>query len=166
MAAEDAMSNMMNQFTVNPKMVAYQNKMARKFKKSLLKKNIRKLSDIKRVVIEKGHGILIVIDHPEVYHVNDTDSVVVFGDAVIDDVTMEAQKKAAKMLQEYAEKKSAEEKENSATNAEEEQVDETGLDAEDIEMVMDQGGVDRAGAVKALRENLNDVVQAIISLTE
>lgn len=41
-------------------------------------------------------------------------------------------------------------------------VDETGLDAKEIEMVMAQANVSRAKAAKALRENDNDVVNAIM----
>ena len=55
--------------------------------------------------------------------------------------------------------------EENATGAEEEDVDTAGLDAGDISMVMEQGGVTRATAVKALREHGGDIVSAIMDLT-
>lgn len=39
-----------------------------------------------------------------------------------------------------------------------EEVDDTGLEAKDIELVMAQAGVSRKKAVKALKENDNDIV--------
>ncbi len=49
--------------------------------------------------------------------------------------------------------------------AEDEAVDESGIDAKDIELVMGQAGCSRAKAVKALRDNEGDLVNAIMSLT-
>jgi nascent polypeptide-associated complex subunit alpha len=46
-----------------------------------------------------------------------------------------------------------------------EEVDETGLSAKDIELVVGQAGVSRAKAVKALRNNAGDIVSAIMELT-
>lgn len=42
------------------------------------------------------------------------------------------------------------------------QVDETGVEAKDIELVMSQANVSRAKAVKALKNNSNDIVNAIM----
>jgi NACalpha-BTF3-like transcription factor len=47
----------------------------------------------------------------------------------------------------------------------EEEVDETGVEAKDIELVMSQAGCSRAKAVKALKEKGNDLVNSIMSLT-
>jgi nascent polypeptide-associated complex subunit alpha len=43
--------------------------------------------------------------------------------------------------------------------------DEEGVEAKDIELVMSQAGCSRAKAVKALKENDMDLVNAIMSLT-
>lgn len=43
---------------------------------------------------------------------------------------------------------------------EEGEVDETGLDPKDIELVMTQGGCSRAKAVKVLKENGGDLINA------
>ena len=45
------------------------------------------------------------------------------------------------------------------------EVDETGVEAKDIESVMSQASVSRAKAVKALKSNDNDIVNAIMELT-
>ncbi|MBV96209.1 NAC-alpha domain-containing protein 1, partial [Eschrichtius robustus] len=45
------------------------------------------------------------------------------------------------------------------------QVDETGLELRDIELVMAQANVSRAKAVRALRDNQSDIVNAIMELT-
>ncbi|XP_068032981.1 nascent polypeptide-associated complex subunit alpha-like [Anomalospiza imberbis] len=45
------------------------------------------------------------------------------------------------------------------------QVDETGLEVRDIELVMAQANVSRPKAVRALRHNNNDIVNAIMELT-
>ncbi|KAH0005827.1 hypothetical protein KCU78_g12659, partial [Aureobasidium melanogenum] len=46
-----------------------------------------------------------------------------------------------------------------------EEVDETGLEAKDIELVMAQASVSRKKAVKALKENDNDIVNSIMALS-
>jgi nascent polypeptide-associated complex subunit alpha len=46
-----------------------------------------------------------------------------------------------------------------------EEVDETGLEAKDIELVMSQAGCTRSKAAKALKENDGDLVNSIMSLT-
>ena len=46
-----------------------------------------------------------------------------------------------------------------------EEVDESGLEAKDIELVMTQAGVSRKKAVKALKENDNDIVNSIMALS-
>jgi nascent polypeptide-associated complex subunit alpha len=43
-----------------------------------------------------------------------------------------------------------------------EEVDETGIEENDIEMVMSQANVSRSKAVKALRANDNDIVNSIM----
>jgi len=53
----------------------------------------------------------------------------------------------------------------SAAGADDEVVDETGVEAKDIELVMSQGNVSRARAVKALKSNNGDIVNAIMALT-
>jgi len=53
----------------------------------------------------------------------------------------------------------------SSAAGDDEVVDETGVEAKDIELVMAQGNVSRARAVKALKANNGDIVNAIMALT-
>ena len=46
-----------------------------------------------------------------------------------------------------------------------EEVDEAGLEPKDIDLVMAQANVSRKKAVKALRENDNDIVNSIMALS-
>lgn len=46
-----------------------------------------------------------------------------------------------------------------------EEVDDSGLEAKDIELVMAQASVSRNKAVKALKENNNDIVNSIMALS-
>jgi nascent polypeptide-associated complex subunit alpha len=48
---------------------------------------------------------------------------------------------------------------------EEEEIDETGVEAHDIDLVMTQAGVSRSQAVKALKTHNGDIVGAIMELT-
>jgi nascent polypeptide-associated complex subunit alpha len=46
-----------------------------------------------------------------------------------------------------------------------EEVDEDGLESKDIELVMQQASVSRKKAIKALKENDNDIVNSIMALS-
>lgn len=50
-------------------------------------------------------------------------------------------------------------------NEEDDDVDATGLDENDIKMVVDQAGVSRGKAIKALKTHNGDIVNAIMELT-
>jgi len=78
---------------------------------------------------------------------------------------MAAQQRKAQEAAEAAAKKTEEEAPEAPTTTEEddnEEVDETGLEAKDIELVMQQANVTRSKAVKALKNNNNDIVNAIM----
>jgi len=78
---------------------------------------------------------------------------------------MAAQQRRAQEAAEAEAKKSEEEVPEAITTTEEddnEVVDETGLEAKDIELVMQQANVTRSKAVKALKNNNNDIVNAIM----
>ena len=111
----------------------------------------------------------------------------IFGEAKIEDLNSQAQASAAQQLaaQEAAgsgdshaghdhsghdhgkgkavdtgDAKKADEEEDDG-----EEVDDSGLEAKDIELVMTQAGVGRKKAVKALKENDNDIVNSIMALS-
>lgn len=49
-----------------------------------------------------------------------------------------------------------------AEESEEEEVDDTGVEDKDVDLVMTQANVSRAKAVRALKNNQNDIVNAIM----
>lgn len=102
----------------------------------------------------------------------------IFGEAKIEDLNSQAQAAAAQQLSQqegaaehthdHSDKGKAPEVEAKKEEEEEddgEEVDETGLEAKDIELVMAQASVSRKKAVKALKENDNDIVNSIMALS-
>ena len=61
--------------------------------------------------------------------------------------------------------KAVEEPKKVEEDDDDEEVDDTGLETKDIELVMTQAGVSRKKAVKALKENDNDIVNSIMALS-
>lgn len=115
--------------------------------------------------------ILFVISSPDVYKSGASDTYVVFGRADVEDISSQALgDKAKEVLPEETfaaagaqEAASAEAKPAAAAPVEEEgEVDETGVEAKDIELVMSQTNVTRAQAVAALKKNDGDIVNAIM----
>merc|ERR1711953_774760 len=110
------------------------------------------------------------INKPDVYKNPASDTYIVFGEAKIEDLSQQAQMeaanrfKAAEMPSSTAEAASvpaaiAEEEEEG------EEVDASGVEEKDVELVMSQANVSKANAVKALKNNANDIVNAIMELT-
>ena len=103
----------------------------------------------------------------------------IFGEAKIEDLNSQAQASAAQQIanaasgedahagHDHGDKgkaiESADKKEEEEDDGEE--VDESGLEDKDIELVMTQASVSRKKAVKALRENDNDIVNSIMALS-
>merc|ERR1712192_331870 len=127
------------------------------------------LKQVARVTIRKSKNILFVINKPDVYKNPASDTYIVFGEAKIEDLSQQAQMeaanrfKAAEMPSSTAETASV-----PAAIAEEEEgeeVDASGVEEKDVELVMSQANVSKAKAVKALKNNANDIVNAIMELT-
>merc|ERR1719387_3337251 len=125
---------------------------------------------IMRVTVKKSKNILFVISKPDVFKSPASDTYIIFGEAKIEDLSAQAQTAAAEQfkapevteapgLAKAAEKPAIEELDDSA------EVDETGVEPKDVDLVMSQAGVSRAKAVKALKTNDGDIVNAIMELT-
>lgn len=118
---------------------------------------------------------MFVISNPDVYK-SPSDSYIIFGEAKIEDIKA---KEAAAAAEQYQNQRSRNDtsRQNinimpggassapSTTVGSDESVDETGVDAKDIELVVSQANCSRAQAVKALKNNDNDIVNAIMELT-
>ncbi|KFP53572.1 Nascent polypeptide-associated complex subunit alpha, muscle-specific form, partial [Cathartes aura] len=139
-------------------------KKARKVRMSKL--GLRQVTGVTRVTIRKSKNILFVITKPDVYKSPASDTYIVFGEAKIEDLSQQAQLAAAEKFKVQGEAVSNIQ-ENTQTptvqeESEEEEVDETGVEVKDIELVMSQANVSRAKAVRALKNNSNDIVNAIM----
>ncbi|XP_053057919.1 nascent polypeptide-associated complex subunit alpha-like [Acinonyx jubatus] len=142
---------------------AKQSRSEKKARKAMSKLGLRQVTGVTRVTI------LFVITKPDGYKSPASDTYIVLGEAKIEDLSQEAQLAAAEKFKVQGEAVSNTQ-ENTQTptvqeESEEEEVDETGVEVKDIELVMSQANVLRAKAVRALKNNSNDIVNAIMELT-
>jgi nascent polypeptide-associated complex subunit alpha len=108
----------------------------------------------------------------------------IFGEAKIEDLNSQAQASAAQQIvQAEADAHAGHDhgkgkghdhdhdhdhdhgKEEEEEDDDGEEVDEDGLESKDIELVMQQASVSRKKAIKALKENDNDIVNSIMALS-
>uniref|UniRef100_UPI0016597CBA nascent polypeptide-associated complex subunit alpha-like n=1 Tax=Halichoerus grypus TaxID=9711 RepID=UPI0016597CBA len=137
--------------------------------KAMSKLGLRQVTGVTRVTIQKSKNILFVITKPDVYKSPASDTYVVWGEAKIEDLAQQAQLAAAEKFKVQGEGVSNIQ-ENTQTptvqeKSEEEEVDETSVEVKDLELVMSQANVSRAKVVQALKNNGNDIVNAIMELT-
>ncbi|XP_063308915.1 uncharacterized protein LOC134609231 [Pelobates fuscus] len=147
-----------------------QSRSEKKARKAMSKLGLRQIHGVTRITIRKSKNILFVITKPDVFKSPASDIYIVFGEAKIEDLSQQVHKAAAEkfkvpmehspLITEAAPTLTIKEE-----SGEEEEVDETGLEVRDIELVMAQANVSRAKAVRALRHNNNDIVNAIMELT-
>mmetsp|Transcript_54122 Transcript_54122/g.110427 ORF Transcript_54122/g.110427 Transcript_54122/m.110427 type:complete len:196 (+) Transcript_54122:39-626(+) len=147
-----------------------QSKMEKKSRKAMQKLGMKPVSGIVRVTIKKSKNILFVISKPDVFKSPASDTYIIFGEAKIEDLSAQAQAAAAEQFKRPetltpgpAETPAAS---ISQVDDESEEVDESGVEENDIKLVMDQAQVTRAKAIRALKANKNDPVDAILALSE
>jgi nascent polypeptide-associated complex subunit alpha len=111
--------------------------------------------------------ILFVISKPDVFTSPASDTHIIFGEAKIEDLSSQLQSQAAEQFTKAPDFGRAEIKSEPSPSieVEDEDVDETGVEPKDIELVMTQAGVTRAKAVNALKATDGDIVSAIMDLT-
>ena len=144
----------------------------------MTKLGMRPVPGVLRVTVKKSKNVLFVIAKPDVFKSATSDTYVVFGEAKSEDTSgagAAAQAAAAAKLRQpqgadYPSMPNVPDvtKPSAAAKAApevEEAVDESGVESKDIDLVMTQAGCSRAKAVKALKENDGDLVNAIMSLT-
>lgn len=142
----------------------------KKSRKVISKLGLKQVQGVNRVAIRKSKNILFVINKPDVYKSPASDTYIVFGEAKIEDLSQKAQLAAAEKFKTDAVNLPDDQKlkTKSKLNYEEddsEPADETGIDSKDIDLVMQQANVSRNLAIKALKNNNNDIVNAIMDLT-
>merc|ERR1711881_196626 len=152
---------------------AKQSRGEKKARKIMSKLGLKQVAGVSRVTIRKSKNILFVINKPDVYKNPASDTYIVFGEAKIEDLTQQAQMEAAQKFK-AAEVPQPTEIGASGTTGpasipeedeDDGEVDEAGVEDKDIDLVMSQANVSRSKAVKALKNNANDIVNAIMELT-
>jgi len=153
---------------------AKQSRGEKKARKIMSKLGLKQVAGVSRVTIRKSKNILFVINKPDVYKNPASDTYIVFGEAKIEDLSQQAQMEAAQKFKAADVPAPTEMGAGGTTGPaaipeEEEEdgdaVDEAGVEDKDIELVMSQANVSRTKAVKALKNNANDIVNAIMELT-
>ncbi|KAJ3295485.1 hypothetical protein HK104_002624 [Borealophlyctis nickersoniae] len=143
-----------------------QSRSEKKARKAMAKLGLKPVPGITRVTIRRPKNILFVVSQPDVYKSATSDTYIVFGEAKIEDLNSQAQAAAADQFKAPELTQTEEEDEEVPELAEEEEnVDDSGVEAKDIELVMQQASVSRAKAIKALKTHNNDIVNAIMELT-
>ncbi|KAI9777582.1 MAG: GAL4 enhancer protein [Peltula sp. TS41687] len=163
----------------------------KKARKAISKLGLKHVPGITRVTLKRPKNILFVINHPDVYKSPSSNTWIIFGEAKIEDLNSQAQASAAQQLaaaesgntgsnadshaghshaQDSRKGKAVAANGGADAKKEEdeddgEEVDDSGLEAKDIELVMTQASVSRKKAVKALKENDNDIVNSIMALS-
>ncbi|TYI64038.1 hypothetical protein E1A91_D09G058800v1, partial [Gossypium mustelinum] len=121
-----------------------QSRSEKKSQKAMLKLGMKSILGVSRVTVKKGKNILFVISNPDVFK-SPASNTYIFKAPDLNLVI--SQPKPSTMAQD------------------DEEVDETGVEPKDIELVMTQAGVSRSKAVKALKAADGDIVSAIMELT-
>jgi len=148
-----------------------QSRAQKKVMKAMAKLNLKKVPGIMKVVLRNGKKGMGTFSIPggEVYKVPGSDTYIVFGEAQTDDFVSRAQMKAAekfKIPDQSAPAPLAKiEDEDEELDVDDSNIETEGVEDKDIELVMQQAGVTKAKAVKALKSNGNDIVNAIMELT-
>ena len=151
----------------------------KKARKVMSKLGLKQITGVNRVAIRKSKNILFVINKPDVYKSPASDTYIVFGEAKIEDLSQKAQLAAAEKFKAPDASLAAgfEGASGAGTSIapgvskineeseDEEEADATGIEYKDIELVISQANVSRSRAIKALRNNNNDIVNAIMELT-
>ncbi|KAL4203550.1 hypothetical protein AMTRI_Chr01g128540 [Amborella trichopoda] len=153
-----------------------QSRSEKKSRKAMLKLGMKPIPGVTRVTVKKSKNftrllfswalqILFVISKPDVFKSPTSDTYVVFGEAKIEDLSSQLQTQAAEQFKAPDLSHVISKPESSAVGQDDEEVDETGVEPKDIELVMTQAGVSRSKAVRALKAADGDIVTAIMDLT-
>jgi len=142
-----------------------------KARKAILSLGLKPVAGINRVTFTRGRSMVYVIAHPEVYKSVNSDTHVVFGEMQVEDLAARAQQAAMEQeLAKIADNVAAETQpaavaETATAEDDDEEVDAEGIEEKDIDLVKAQANVSRNKAIKALKNNDKDVVNAIMELT-
>merc|ERR1712010_22016 len=151
-----------------------QSRSEKKSRKAMQKLGMKPVPGIIRVTVKKSKNILFVIKEPDVFKTSSDNpkspaTYIVFGKAEIEDLSAQATSAAVEQFK--APGAGLDVGVDDAPKIEAVEGDDDGdedagdLDENDIELVVKQAGVTKAKAIKALKSNDNDVVNAIMALS-
>lgn len=138
------------------------NRNEKKARKLLSKLGLKPVTGIERVTIKRSR-MIFAIANPTVF--KSGDSYIVFGEAKVEDAGFQAQAMAAQKLAMAAQAEEDGKEKVAVVEEDEEEVDMSGVDMKDVNIVMEQTSVSKAKAVAALKANNNDIVNTIMELT-
>merc|ERR1712046_463158 len=150
-----------------------QSRSEKKSRKAMAKLGMKPVPGIIRVTVKESKNILFVIKEPDVFKTSSDNpkspaTFVVFGKAEIEDLSAQATSAAVEQFKAPGAGLDVAEKApelDTVDNDDEGDEDPGDLDENDIELVVKQAGVSKAKAIKALKQNENDVVNAIMALS-
>ncbi|KAF5782217.1 putative nascent polypeptide-associated complex NAC domain, NAC A/B domain superfamily [Helianthus annuus] len=134
-----------------------QSKSEKKSRKAMFKLGMKPILGVGRVTVKKSKNMF---SSPLV-----SDTYVIFGEAKIEDLNSQLQSQAAEQFKAPNLSNVISTPEPTVVAQDDEDVDETGVEPKDIELVMTQAGVSRPKAVKALKAADGDILSAIMELT-
>jgi nascent polypeptide-associated complex subunit alpha len=153
---------------------AKQSRSEKKSRKAMQKLGMKPVQGIIRVTVKKSKNILFVIKSPDVFKTSSDNpkspaTYIVFGKAEIEDLSAQATSAAVEQFKAPGaglDMGSEDAPKIEAVDGDDEVDEDAGdLDENDIELVVKQACVSKAKAIKALKQNDNDVVNAIMALS-
>jgi nascent polypeptide-associated complex subunit alpha len=147
-----------------------QSKYEKKNKKALAKAGLKPFSGVQKVQIKSNGKTAFVIDDPEVYRGGNSDTWIVFGTPKQDDSASRQQQLLQQLMKQQQSQPNLQDEisnlqnETKTEDEEEGDVDETGLVASEIELVMKNANVSRAKAVREIKKHNGDIVNTIMDL--
>merc|ERR1711908_142520 len=150
-----------------------QSRSEKKSRKAMAKLGMKPVAGIIRVTVKKSKNILFVIKEPDVFKTSSDNpkapaTYIVFGKAEIEDLSAQATSAAVEQFKAPGAglDVGGDDAPKIDATGDDDDGDEPGdLDENDIELVVKQAGVSKAKAIKALKQNDNDVVNAIMALS-
>ncbi|RNF20735.1 nascent polypeptide associated complex subunit [Trypanosoma conorhini] len=152
-------------------------KPTKRYAKAMAKMGLKPEPNVVKVHIRKHGTLSFMVNQPELYRFPGTNTFLIFGEAQLGETGMEAQEAAARAVSGVVPETESRVEEVAATAEPSETAvpapategadaeDAGDLDEKEINVVMRQGLTDRAGAIRALKNNKGDIVNAILELT-
>eukprot|EP01083_Nonionella_stella_P117203 348921_1 len=115
-----------------------QNRSEKKSRKAMQKLGMKPVTNITRVTVKKSKNILFVISKPDVFKSPSSDTYIIFGEAKIEDLSAQAQSQAAQQFSAPDMTSVPAAASPAAVASADEDVDETGVDPKEIDLVISQ----------------------------